>query len=390
MTVLYSFPHPLGGPGIGTTAWETVTALGRAGHQVLVSTTSVARPLPADVSGSVRVRTTLQASGRRVPHRALGLRRAYAWHDALTSRLVAHERPSVVHAWPRSCLRTLSAAHRLGVPALRESPSPHSAAAYAVAAQAAATTGATLPPGHFHSGGPRRLAEEEAEYAAATAVLVPSSYAMRTFVDHGHPVARLLRHRYGVDLSRFAPPRQAPPGPLRLVFVGRLEPAKGIDVLLEAWRRSRHDLPDGSRLLLVGTDTAGTAARWPDLAAGAGVEWLGQRPDVPAVLASAHALVLPSMSEGMSLGVLEGMASGLVPLVSDASGVEVRHGVDGLLHRVGDVGTLQEHLRCAADPGTRDGLRENVLAARDDLSWERAAASLVGCYEAAAELGPPG
>src|SRR5215218_282401 len=84
LRVLYSFPHPLGDPGIGTTAINQIRGLAEAGHDVTVYATSLARPLPS----SVKVECTMTIAGRRVPHRAVGLDRAYRHHDRVVSRVI--------------------------------------------------------------------------------------------------------------------------------------------------------------------------------------------------------------------------------------------------------------------------------------------------------------
>ena len=71
--MLFSFPHGLGTPGIGWTAWNQVDSLIRAGHEVHVVTGRLVRP----VEGAASVTTSLAVGGLRVPHRALGRERAF-------------------------------------------------------------------------------------------------------------------------------------------------------------------------------------------------------------------------------------------------------------------------------------------------------------------------
>ena len=68
MRVLYSFPHPLGSPGIGTIALAQIESLAAAGAQVTVVCTSVV----TEPVGVEDVITTMVVRGRRVPHRASG------------------------------------------------------------------------------------------------------------------------------------------------------------------------------------------------------------------------------------------------------------------------------------------------------------------------------
>ena len=68
ISILYSFPHALGAPGIGWTAWNQVNELVRAGHDVHLVAASIARP----VHGLASASTSLAVAGRRIPHRVHG------------------------------------------------------------------------------------------------------------------------------------------------------------------------------------------------------------------------------------------------------------------------------------------------------------------------------
>ena len=170
ISILYSFPHVFGAPGIGWTAWNQVNELVRAGHDVHLVTTSVARP----VEGLASVETTLTVAGRRVPHRVLGRDRALAWHDRLAARAVVRRSPEVVHVWPLAATRTIAAASGCGIRSYREVPNTHTAHAYEVVARESARLGLTPRAGASHAADPVRLATEEQEWATATALLVPS------------------------------------------------------------------------------------------------------------------------------------------------------------------------------------------------------------------------
>ena len=139
ISILYSFPHSFGAPGIGWTAWNQVNELVRAGHHVHLVATSILR----DVEGLASVRTSLSVGGRRIPHRALGRDRALRWHDRVAARAVASRRPDVVHVWPLAATRTIAAATELGIPSFREVPNTHTANAYEVVARESARLGLT-------------------------------------------------------------------------------------------------------------------------------------------------------------------------------------------------------------------------------------------------------
>jgi glycosyltransferase involved in cell wall biosynthesis len=108
---------------------------------------------------------------------------------------------------------------------------------------------------------------------------------------------------------------------LLLLSVGGLERRKGLDLLIPAFAR----IADGGvRLLLAGSGPA--AERLAALAAERGVadsvHFLGQRGDVPALLAAADAFVLSSLEDSMANAMLEAMAASLPVLATDVPGTE--------------------------------------------------------------------
>ncbi|HEY7438847.1 MAG TPA: glycosyltransferase family 4 protein [Acidimicrobiia bacterium] len=374
--VLVSFPHALGAPGIGATAWHQVVGARDAGVDVVAYAASVHTPVtigPAPM-------TTLTVAGRRVPHRALGVARAYRLHDRLVARALRRQSAGVdlVHVWPAACMETLRAARDLGIPSLREAPSAHTAEVFDQAAAESRVTGVELPPGHPLRFDSARLRLEEQEFEAAGGLLVPSQPAADTFLTRGFGAERVVRHRYGYDPDRFRP-MQRPDGPFTAVFVGRCEPPKGLHYALDAWFAS--GAAERGRFVVVG-------AMQPDYE-----RFLGARlthrslevrpfdPDVAELLGVADALVLPTVTEGSALVTYEATGSGCVPVVSDAAGAYCTDGLDGLVHRARDVGALTEHLRILSTDAVRlEELRQGVLAHRPELTWQRAGEVLAAAY----------
>ena len=109
--VLYSFAHPYGSQGIGTTARAQVEGLRSLGVQVDVWCTSIAPGTPA-----AGCRTTMTAFGRRIPLRTIGLSRAWRFHDHRVATELRRNpgHYSLVHGWPLA-----SAAVGMGVGAWR-------------------------------------------------------------------------------------------------------------------------------------------------------------------------------------------------------------------------------------------------------------------------------
>lgn len=111
-----------------------------------------------------------------------------------------------------------------------------------------------------------------------------------------------------------------------IVYIGRLLPAKGQALILEAFAYLRAKVPD-AELFVVGSgpDAASLQARAEDLAVAGGVRFLGDRKDVVCLLGCSQVFVHASESEGLSNAVLEAMAVGLPSVVVAAPGVTECH-----------------------------------------------------------------
>ena len=122
----------------------------------------------------------------------------------------------------------------------------------------------------------------------------------------------------GIDTARFTPTGPQPDGPA--VVVARLSPEKDIATLIRAMAIVVREAPE-FHLEVAGDGRclSDLKARATALHLDAHVRFLGQVHDVPALLARARMLVLPSLMEGISLTLLEAMAQGL-PVVATAVG----------------------------------------------------------------------
>jgi glycosyltransferase involved in cell wall biosynthesis len=157
----------------------------------------------------------------------------------------------------------------------------------------------------------------------------------------GLPADRMfVRH----NLVPYRDIRPAPKEPM-VVYIGRLDEAKGVRLLMAAWDRYRAMVPGpGLRLVIAGAgslgrEVAGWAAGRPS------VQMLGliPPPQVTALLARARAVLVPSVwEEPFGLVVVEAMAAGTPPVAAShgSFGELITPGVDGVLFRPGDPGAL--------------------------------------------------
>jgi glycosyltransferase involved in cell wall biosynthesis len=176
----------------------------------------------------------------------------------------------------------------------------------------------------------RRISLYRLASLLANRVICVSQDAAKLSARQG--IHRLSRVWNGIDLDRFFYTGPRADGPA--VLVARLSPEKDVPTLLRAAALVAQELPT-FRL-----EIAGEGPCLPDLqrlaselAVNQQVRFLGEVRDVAALLESARLFVLPSISEGISLTLLEAMARGL-PVVATRVGGNpevVRDGETGLL-----------------------------------------------------------
>ena len=177
-------------------------------------------------------------------------------------------------------------------------------------------------------------------------------------------------------------------GDFLALFVGRLVREKGVEVLLDAWRRA--GLGERAALAFAGDGQLRTAVE------SAGARALGPLPrsELPALYAAADTLVLPSIRtatflEPWGLVVNEAMHQGTPILATEAVGAVagglVRDGRNGLVAPQGDAETLAARLRSlSANPELRARLGE---AAREDVGAYTYAGWVEGVREALRSVG---
>ena len=164
----------------------------------------------------------------------------------------------------------------------------------------------------------------------------------------------------GIDCARFAPAPEPPP-PAVVVLPARMLRNKGVPELVEAARLLRSRGVAARFVLAGGTDfgnrAAISAAQLRAWTAEDAVQWIGHCGDMPALLAGAHIVCLPSHGEGLPRSLGEAAAAGRPIVASDVAGCRdvVQHGVNGFLVPPRDPGALAGAIATlAADRALRE------------------------------------
>jgi glycosyltransferase involved in cell wall biosynthesis len=231
----------------------------------------------------------------------------------------------------------------------------------------------------------KRLVLARVLRAAARVVVLNREQAEFVEADYGVAARRITVIPNGVSPEFLTVVRRADlrPGPLRLLFVGRLSPQKNVPRLLEALSHvhsdvelaivgsgpEEADIADRVRIMglhnvrMVGAQQ-GDALR----------EWYGW----------ADALVLTSEQEGMPLVLLEAMAAGLPVVATDVPGVRGTVGDAALVVAPTAKAVAAGIDRMASEPALREDLSAKGRERADAYGWDRVICAIEDLYEAVA------
>jgi glycosyltransferase involved in cell wall biosynthesis len=189
-------------------------------------------------------------------------------------------------------------------------------------------------------------------------IIAQNQGARANLLDSGAIAGKIVTPYWGVwgiDTNEFVPPPAHPANATwTILFAGRLDPEKGVFVLLDAFTRVRSQLPAAS-LVLAGDGPARMRLEAEIQALGLAdhvtCQGMLKQHALPALLQSAAIVCVPSLTtrkwaEQVGSSLLQAMACG-VPVVSTRSGAipeYVPDGVAGLLVRENDAAALAEAL----------------------------------------------
>jgi glycosyltransferase involved in cell wall biosynthesis len=239
---------------------------------------------------------------------------------------------------------------------------------------------------------PRRLALRAAMAVSARSIAVSPTLARDISRDLWFPQSRILIIPNGVryvrpDRTTLRDELRLGPDDRLLVSVGNLYPVKGHRHLVDALAVLADRYP-ALHLAIAGRgDLADAlAARARDHGLASRIHLLGLRSDIAAILGAADIFVLPSLSEGMPLALLEAMFAGCPIVASDVGEVRVAlaHGEAGVLVAPGDPAVLSAALdHLLRDPKqARDLGRRAAAHARAEHDVSRMIRRYVEIYEA--------
>ncbi len=235
---------------------------------------------------------------------------------------------------------------------------------------------------------PWLIENEEAEAEEATLITVPSHFVRQTFIDQGTDAHKLRIVPYGVSLQEFYPVGKPPENCFRIVFVGQFSIRKGALYLLEAFRAFQHP---NKELIVVGNVSLEIRAHLNKMILHK-VKFIGtvSRSEVKKYMSTAHALVLPSIEEGLALVQAQAMACGCPVIATPNTGSETlfQHEHEGLIVKAYSSNALVlAFARLADDYMLREKMSNACLKKVKDFNgWKVYAEKIVSISKEAKEI----
>jgi D-inositol-3-phosphate glycosyltransferase len=214
----------------------------------------------------------------------------------------------------------------------------------------------------------------------------------------------------GVDTTTFRPYDQtearrrvglpAKPGKI-VLFVGRIEPLKGLDTLLRAMAVLQSE-PTADRmampqLVVVGGDAHAGEDQWGseerrlrhmvgELGLNHVVQFIGSRPQaqLPLLYSAADVVAVPSHYESFGLVALEAQACGTPVVASKVGGLTytIKDGVSGFLEPWDDPNAFAQRIRQLVEhEGLREEMGVNAIINAQSYTWPRIADRMIDLYE---------
>jgi glycosyltransferase involved in cell wall biosynthesis len=270
-------------------------------------------------------------------------------------------------------LHAIRRAHALGAKTIIERGSSHSLTQQQWLTEEYDRYGVTLRPTSQPA-----LDKALQEYAETDYVSVPSEFAHQSFLEHGYDARKLILNPFGVDIDRFRP-GAGDGGQARAVFVGQVSLRKGIQYVLEAWRKLRW--PHGE-LTIIGPimpDAEKVIAPYKN---DPSIRWVGFVNNLEDYLGRQSFFVFPSIEEGSALVTYIAMACGLPLITTFNAGSVARDGQEGYLVPVRDVEALGQRMEtlCRA-PELRRALGQAARQRVEAFSWPRYQQRIVALYQ---------
>jgi poly(glycerol-phosphate) alpha-glucosyltransferase len=230
--------------------------------------------------------------------------------------------------------------------------------------------------------------------ACLHALNFPEAEAMRAY-GLKNPICVIPN---GVELPAEPEEKRLRESHRNLLYLGRLHPKKGLSLLVEAWCRVQQEAKgSGWRLIIAGWDQLGHQAELQTLAArlhsGSSIEFLGPQfgEAKSALFQEASAFILPSLSEGLPITILEAWSWRLPVLMTASCNLPEGSRADAAITVEADVEGVSAALKTLFSMKKTEceamGARGRRLV-EEQFQWPRIAGQMTQVYDWILGSGP--
>lgn len=301
---------------------------------------------------------------------------SYAIHNELYDLLA---RPfirdaNIFHVFNHFGLHSMRKAKRLGMHTIVERSGAHPVSAHRTLTEEYARFGLRFPAAS-------RLVENKAvrEFLETDTIMVCSDFVARTLIEEGVDPSKLRHVQLGFSPERFQPdPTIKTDDVFRVIFVGTMSLQKGVQYLLEAFKRL--NLPN-AELVLVGGEFKDAQSFLPTYHGFYKRVSFVPHSELPKLYNNASVFVLPSLQDGFGMVVYEAAACGLPVIITENVGAHIRDGQDGYIVPIRDSSALADRLLCLyQDDALRRTMGESAQAYVQQFTWQAYHAQLAALY----------
>lgn len=286
---------------------------------------------------------------------------SYQIRDNLFDRLARRtlEPCDIFHGWSHMCLHTMRRAKELGAKTIVDLGVLHPVVQEELLNEEYERFGLSWP-----KGGTKLTPKKLQEFEEVDSIIVCSEPIARSMRSQGVPEEKIVVLALGAATERFTPsPKQD--DVFRVMFAGLISLQKGVQYLLEAFKRLK--LPNAELVLVgwIGNDAGAFLPKYEGMYRH--INWI-QQDRLVALYREASVFVIPSIQEGFGMVVPEAAACGLPIIISENVGATIRDGQDGYVVPIRDVDALADRLlRLYED----DDLRQRMGASAREYVLER-------------------
>ncbi|MDO8529603.1 MAG: glycosyltransferase family 4 protein [bacterium] len=224
--------------------------------------------------------------------------------------------------------------------------------------------------------------------------VISNSQGLKNLALKTNPKQKIEVIFNGIDIDQFFQIRSLASVPeaklreeFRILCVSRITPRKGVNYLIEAFKKLSEKHQDIFLQIIGDGDEKNELENLvKELKIENKVEFTGliSHEKLPSYFQSADVFVLPSLNEGMSNAMLEALASGLPIIATDTGGTRelVKDGENGFIVKMKDSGDIAEKIeRLIENAELREKMGKVSREIAENMSWGKAAREYLEVYK---------